>query len=589
MRLTQFMRAIGANARNRCIVLAWPRLGCKMIAEKLMWRLSHRKNCLEIKWLSNESQDFRWLTSYRTVTFLTYLPSPAVVPEGGRQSVASGGIMLRSTVFLSAIGAASVLALSCFPASADEAADVQALKQEVAALQKKLNVLEKQEQVDRAQQQAVIQSWETVTSGKDDKAGGDPWKPFGVKITFGGYAALEGVFRDKDEVTSIGSNFATIPFDNLNQAHVNELRATAQQSRLSMLAEANVSDYQKYASYLEFDFLGAAPTANSKESNSYTPRLRQFYLTGDDNPDGWHFLAGQSWSLVTMFKEGLIPRKENVPWTIDAQYVPGFDWLRNPEIRIVKDWDKKVWLGIEASSPQALFGGTPPTIAVAAPPPGGVQPNGVISTFSCNSQLDPWASCTLDFMPDVTVKAAFDPGWGHYEIFGLGRGFRDRIVSGAIGNSTARNNEAIAFSGGGGAILPIWGEKLQLQGNVLYGQGIGRYDAAQLFDATFSPDGSVDPLTGFSIMGGITSHNAIKDLDLYAYAGENHVFNHFGDATGFGNPANLNNSGCDILGSLLCSGLGEHIHTGHRDPRPRPDPGRLAGHGRLLAESIRWE
>ena len=115
-----------------------------------------------------------------------------------------------------------------------------------------------------------------------------------------------------------------------------------------MLAEANVSDHQKYASYLEFDFLGAAPTANSKESNSYTPRLRQFYLTGDDNPDGWHFLAGQSWSLVTMFKEGLIPRKENVPWTIDAQYVPGFDWLRNAEIRIVKDWDKKVWLGIEA-------------------------------------------------------------------------------------------------------------------------------------------------------------------------------------------------------------------------------------------------
>ena len=27
-------------------------------------------------------------------------------------------------------------------------------------------------------------------------------------------------------------------------------------------------------------------------------------------------------------------------------------------------------------------------------------------------------------------------------------------------------------------------------------------------------------------MGGLTSHNAIKDLDLYAYAGENHVFNH---------------------------------------------------------------
>ena len=184
------------------------------------------------------------------------------------------------------------------------------------------------------------------------------WKPFGVKITFGGYAAMEGLWRDKNEVTSIGSAFQKIPFDNFDQAHVNELRATAQQSRLSMLAEANVSDYQKYASYLEFDFLGAAPTANSNESNSYTPRLRQFYLTGDDNPDGWHFLAGQSWSLVTMFKEGLIARKENVPWTIDAQYIPGFDWLRNPEIRVVKDWHKEYWLGVEASSPQAIFGGT---------------------------------------------------------------------------------------------------------------------------------------------------------------------------------------------------------------------------------------
>ena len=247
----------------------------------------------------------QWLTSYKTVTLITYSPLPVVVPEGGRQTVALGGIMLRSTVFLSAIGAASVLALSCFPASADEAADVQALKQEVAALQKKLNVLEKQEQVDRAQQQTAIQSCEKLTDGND----GSPaaaWKPFGVKITFGGYVAMEGLYRDKDEATSIGSAFQKIPFDNFDQAHVNELRATAQQSRLSMLAEANVSDYQKYASYLEFDFLGAAPTANSNESNSYTPRLRQFYLTGDDNPDGWHFLAGQSWSLVTMFKEGLI-------------------------------------------------------------------------------------------------------------------------------------------------------------------------------------------------------------------------------------------------------------------------------------------
>lgn len=452
--------------------------------------------------------------------------------------------MLRLKHFLRLVGTSSAITLTCLPATAGDA-DVQELKEEMAVLQKKIAALERQAQIDKAQQQTAIQSWETVTSAKDATA--DPWKPFGVKFTFGGYLAAEGVFRDKDEVTSIGSNFNTIPFDNLQQAHVNELRATAQQSRLSLLAEGSVSDFEKYAGYLEFDFLGAAGTANSKESNSYTPRLRQAYGTYDDNVNGWHFLAGQSWSLVTMFKSGLIPRQENIPWTIDAQYVPGFDWLRNPEVRIVKDWDKQVWLGIEASSPQAVSTGAAP-----------FGTGGVLSTFNCNSQLDPQASCSLDFMPDVTVKLAVDPGWGHFEVFGLARGFRDRIIPAGSTPTTsgmsARNDEAVGLSGGGGMILPIWGEKLQLQGNVLYGQGVGRYDAAQLADATFDANGDVAPLTGYSIMGGITSHNAVKDLDLYAYAGENHVFNNISGAFGFGNPASgFTNVGCNILGGA-CAG-----------------------------------
>ena len=133
-------------------------------------------------------------------------------------------------------------------------------------------------------------------------------------------------------------------------------------------------------------------------------------------------------------------------------------------------------------------------------------------------------------------------------------GWRAASVIAKLRRLSRTTMKLLAYSGGGGVILPIWGDKLQLQGNVLYGQGVGRYDAAQLNDATFAPNGSVDPLTGFSIMGGITSHNAIKDLDLYAYAGENHVFNHFGDGTGFGNPSTFSNLGCDILGSAACVG-----------------------------------
>ena len=69
-------------------------------------------------------------------------------------------------------------------------------------------------------------------------------------------------------------------------------------------------------------------------------------------------------------------------------------------------------------------------------------------------------------------------------------------------------------------------------------------------------------------MAGLTSHNAIKDLDLYAYAGENHVFNHvtFSGATPFGfgdgtidnglcfaanhNPTGINNSSSACAGQI---------------------------------------
>ncbi len=155
-------------------------------------------------------------------------------------------MLLKSFAII--VGVSSTLAMLGLPANAEDA-DVQQLKQEMAALQKKLNVLEKQVEVNHAQEQAAVRSYETLTSGKD---GGDPWKPFGVKITFGGYAALEGVFRDKDQATSIGSAFQKIPFDNLQQAHVNELRATAQQSRLTLLAEGSINDHEKYAGFIEF-------------------------------------------------------------------------------------------------------------------------------------------------------------------------------------------------------------------------------------------------------------------------------------------------------------------------------------------------
>ena len=138
--------------------------------------------------------------------------------------------------------------------------------------------------------------------------------------------------------------------------HENEFRGSARQSRLSLLIQGDVDPHQKLAAYFETDFQGSAPTANSVESNSYNLRLRQAYGTYDNTDWGFHFLGGQAWSLLTPQKVGITPRQEDIPLTIDAQYVVGFNWTRQPQARFVGDFfDHKLWAGLSLESPQAVF------------------------------------------------------------------------------------------------------------------------------------------------------------------------------------------------------------------------------------------
>src|ERR1700723_2215288 len=96
----------------------------------------------------------------------------------------------------------------------------------------------------------------------------------------------------------------------------------------------------------EIGFLGAAQAANLNETNSYTPRIRPLYSQVDWNSIGLHLLAGQSWSLVTMQGQGITPRAEDIPLTIDAQYVPGFSFTRQPQIRLTEEFDQTFWLAL---------------------------------------------------------------------------------------------------------------------------------------------------------------------------------------------------------------------------------------------------
>jgi hypothetical protein len=224
--------------------------------------------------------------------------------------------------------------------AAAQDAQTERLQRQIDALQQQLQGLQKQVgETKRAAQQAAQAAAAAPLAGAygqapPPRAGGMPGKapwaalPAGVNLSWGGFIEAAGIWRERNEVADVASDFNNIPYTISPLHNENETRFSARQSRLWFLAEGDISTTQIAKAYFEMDFLGAATTANSIESNSYNPRIRQAFMNYDDNAAGWHVLAGQAWSLLTQNKVGIKERQENIPLTIDAQYVVGFNWAR---------------------------------------------------------------------------------------------------------------------------------------------------------------------------------------------------------------------------------------------------------------------
>jgi hypothetical protein len=382
----------------------------------------------------------------------------------------------------------------------------------------------------------------------------------GVTITLGGFIAAETVIRTRNIVADIGSSYNAIPYPQSATYHEPEFRGSARQSRLSLLIEGEPSTVARVAGYFETDFLSSGVSSNSNESNSYSLRVRQVYATYDRQDWGFHVLAGQAWSLLTLDRVGITPRQENIPLSIDAQYVVGFDWARQWQLRFVKDFNKKVWAGLSFEEPETVYSVTTQNVA-GANNVGGVI-GGVDNYANAGgSLLNSTANYSDDIAPDVVAKLAFDPGFGHYEVYGLGRimNARDTLTAPAI--NSGRNRTALAGGGGGGMLLPVVGKKLVFQASALVGQGIGRYGSGQLPDATINQNGTPIPIPEVEVLAGLVYHPT-KAFDLYAYAGaEQEAKRSFDDkiggktyAFGYGNGAFID-TGCELEGSAAaCSG-----------------------------------
>ncbi|MBO1359276.1 hypothetical protein J2D73_05630 [Acetobacter sacchari] len=379
-----------------------------------------------------------------------------------------------------------------------------------------------------------------------------------VTITLGGFLESAGIFRTRNETADISSNFGAIPWGNSPNAHINEYHQTERQSRFAALVAANVSKDVRVSAYTELDFQGAGSSSNSRQSNSYVLRSRLFYGAIEDTADDFYISGGQMWSLATMFKHGMGLRDEQIPLVIDAQYVPGFTWLRNTGVRAVKGFDHgKYHIGVEISNPQAV---------INAGSGGTYIPKGALSVTDNNSGGQVYNSDTTystDVAPDFVIKGTADPKFGHFEAFGLGRFLHDRVSYLGRGDSHTK----FAGGGGGGMVIPIIKNKFDFQASGLAGVGIGRYGTSNLPDYTLNSRGAPAPLPEAQVLVGLIGHPT-KSIDLYAYGGMEQIlnrssFNAGGKSYGYGNP-NYNVTGCDTEGAAsgLCQASIKRVAQG---------------------------
>jgi hypothetical protein len=354
----------------------------------------------------------------------------------------------------------------------------------------------------------------------------------GITITPGGFAAAEFVRRSRALAADINTPFNSVTMPGASQNSLSEFFGSGRQSRITALAEGRLKS-ATLSGYVEADFLSAGVTSNNNESNSYTLRQRQAWgQAALDN--GFTFTGGQMWSLVTETKHGMDNRTEAVPMTIDPQYTVGFSWARQYGLRVSKNFGNKVWLAAALENAQATItshNNADNFLVGSQGASGGLYNAG--ASASATGTAANLANYSFNPSPDIIVKAAFEPGFGHYEVFGIYSRFRDRVfpcgevatATTLCGGSTVAGPNAIgatdvSTNGGGVGANVRWSfanKHLDFGLHGLTGRGIGRYGTGGLPDAAVYVNGGLDLIRSYQGLATLEWHG--KKLDVYLNGG----------------------------------------------------------------------
>ena len=346
----------------------------------------------------------------------------------------------------------------------------------------------------------------------------------GITITPGGFAEAAFIRRSRALGADLTTPFNSLTMPGASQSQISEFFGSARQSRPTVYVDGRLKNVE-LSSYVSGDFLSAGVTSTSTQTNSYTFRLRQAWGQAKfDN--GWSFLGGQMWSLVTENRAGISPAddigktNDARPMTIDPAYNVGFSFARQYGIRLTKAFGDKVAFAVAIENPQA-------TLTTH-----GNGDNFLLGQPGASNSYNTTANYAFNPSPDLIAKLALDPGFGHYEIFGLYDRFTDRIFpcgevaatascgGQAVGATSAVGAFNASRNGGGFGANARWtfADKHIVFGlHGFGGSGVGRYGSAQLSDVSIHANGTIDPIKDLQGLTTLEWHG--KKLDVYFYTG----------------------------------------------------------------------
>ena len=388
--------------------------------------------------------------------------------------------MLTQTRLRSALlGSGAAVAL-LMPSAVATAGEVDGLKDQIQALQDRLDRIE-QDQAAIDEQAYTIAPAMAVMGGDIEGSFKLPGSDTSMKI--GGFLRADFTYDFDTNSDALGDGsfyFSVIPLDNTAGANKDgEFRFTSRQTWID-ITTSTPSEYGEITTYVAINFSrGGTPRPTFTDTeftlNGFTPKLVESY--GTIGP----LLVGQTVSTFSDYS--------SYPTTLDWFNTVGETWIYQTQIRYTHDLGDGMVLKLALENPELHAVATNVGAAVSTRASALTSVSDFAQTTAATGT---GAGGGPDSYPDAVIKLEYDQSWGH---LGLGAVFRNLEFD----NGAGAQDSALGWGTIIGLWLPTFGDD-SLNASLIYGEGVGRYVFGGLTDALIrnvtsggTPD--VDPVT----------------------------------------------------------------------------------------------